>query len=59
MFPGQLIDGDPAQLLPQLLDEMIALGEKARCVSQALGGNGHRPEEAGKLIEDLIAGRRG
>lgn len=48
------LDGNPAELLPQLLDEMITLGEKARYVSQALGGNGHRPEKAAELIEDLI-----
>lgn len=57
MFSGQPIDGDPAQLLPELLDEMVALGEKARYVSQAFGGNGHRPEQASKLIEELIEGR--
>jgi hypothetical protein len=58
MFPEQLIDGDPAQLLPQLLDQLITLGETARYLSQALGGNGHRPEVAEKLIEELIAGER-
>ena len=56
---GQPIEGDPAQLLPQLLDEMIALGEKARYVSQALGGNGHRAGQAAELIEDLVKGNKG
>ena len=48
---------DPARLLPELLDRLIALGELAQRLSHALGGNGHRPEKAGELIEELINGR--
>ncbi len=44
---------DPAQMLPELLDQMIAVGETARQVSQALGGNGHRPEQLKEIIEYL------
>jgi len=55
---GQPLEGDLARLLPQLLDEMVRLGEKARYLSQVLGGNGHRPEKAAELI-DLIRGGHG
>ncbi len=48
---------DPTQLLPQLLDQLIALGDMARQLSQALGGNGHRPEKAAELIQELTKGR--
>jgi len=44
---------DPAELLSQLLDELIALGDIARRLNHALGGNGHRPGEARELIEKL------
>ncbi|GAI61663.1 unnamed protein product, partial [marine sediment metagenome] len=33
---------DPAQLLPQLLDQLEALGETAKQLKQALGSNGHQ-----------------
>ena len=48
-----MLSDDPAQLLPQLLDQLIALGDMARQISHALGGNGHRPEVARELIEEL------
>lgn len=41
---------DPAELITQLLYYQIALGDMAR---QALGGNGHMPELAAQLIEEL------
>ena len=47
-------EADPAQLLPQLLDQCIALGETAKQLSLALGGSGHRAGEAVKLIQELI-----
>jgi len=47
------ISDDPAQLLPQLLDRMIELGDMARELSRQLGGNGHRPEQVAQLIEEL------
>ena len=34
----------PAEL-PELLDQVIALGERARELKHALGGNGHRSEQ--------------
>jgi len=33
---------------------MVALGKVARHLSQALGGNGHRPGKGKKLINDLL-----
>ncbi len=44
---------DAAQLLPQLLDGMISLGQIAHELSQALGGNGHRPEQLKEIIRTL------
>jgi hypothetical protein len=40
--------------LPQLLDELIALGDVARQLNYALGGNGHRPDQTRELIEKLV-----
>ncbi len=45
---------DPAQLIPQLLDRMIELGDMARELSHQLGSNGHRPEQVAQLIEELV-----
>ena len=36
---------DPVQQLPDLIDQMIALGEMAQEIKCALGGNGHRAEQ--------------
>jgi len=47
---------DPVQLLPELLDRLVALGDMARQVSHALGGNGHRPDTTAALIEQLTKG---
>jgi len=44
---------DPALLLPEILDQMIALGKRAHQVSQALGGNGHRPEQLEEIMHYL------
>jgi len=49
--PPPVIDLD--RLLPELLDRLIALGEMASQISHALGGNGHRPKEVAKLIQEL------
>ena len=49
----QFSQDDPAELLPELLDRLIALGQMAQQLSHALGGNGHRPEQAAQLIEEL------
>ncbi|GAH60086.1 unnamed protein product, partial [marine sediment metagenome] len=44
------IDRDPAQLLPQLLDHLQALGELAKQISHAMGGNGHRAGELSSQV---------
>jgi hypothetical protein len=38
--------GDPQELLPQLLDQLVALGKTARALRLALRKDGHRPPEA-------------
>jgi len=43
-------ESDPATILPELLDRLIALGETARQISHALGNNSHRPDVAAELI---------
>ncbi len=45
---------DPAQLLPVLLDKMIDLGDWARQISHALGGNGHRPGKLQEIVQQLV-----
>ena len=47
---------DPAKLLPQLLDQLIALGQTAQQLRHALGGNGHRPEKISEVIQQLTEG---
>lgn len=47
---------DPAQLLPELLDLLVALGEMAGQIRAALGGNGHRPDKANELTRQLSRG---
>jgi len=44
-------------LLPELLDRLVVLGQLAEQLSHALGGNGHRPEKAAKLIQQLANDR--
>ena len=46
-------ESDPAQLLPDLLDQLIVLGEKAKELKQALGSNGHRAEKLAEIKELL------
>jgi len=48
-----LTEGEPDELLMQLLDQVLALGETARQIKEALGHNGDRPEKAKELIECL------
>ena len=51
-FNTQFALDDPAELLPQLLEQLVALGQMAQQLSQALGGNGHRLEQAAQVIEE-------
>ena len=39
-------ESNAATILPELLDRLIALGERARQISHALDNSGHRPEVA-------------
>jgi len=41
------------QLLPQLLDQMIALGKTAKELKQALGSNGHQADKLKEIREYL------
>jgi hypothetical protein len=43
-------ESNAATILPELLDRLIALGERARQISHALDNSGHRPEVAAALI---------
>jgi hypothetical protein len=36
---------DLAKLLPELLEQLIAVGEMAKQIRHALDANGHRPKE--------------
>jgi len=38
-------------LLPQLLDQLEALGETARQLKQALGSNGHKAEKLEEITQ--------
>ena len=53
MLPSQPIDGDPAKLLPQVLDQLVVLGDLARQISHSLGGNGHRAGAMKELVAIL------
>jgi len=55
--PRGYLEDDPAQLLPQLLDQLIAMGHMAQQLSEALGSNGDRPEQAAQLIQEMMNDR--
>ena len=48
-----IVDSDPTQLIPLLLDQLVILGDLARQISHALVGNGHRPEELAELVKQF------
>lgn len=50
------LEADPAQLLPRILDQLVALGQTAEQLRQVLGGNGHRPEKVFELAKQLLQG---
>ena len=50
------LESDPAKLLPQILDQLIALGQTAEQLRQVLGGNGHQPEKVFELTKQLLQG---
>lgn len=41
----------PKKQLPEILDEMIALGHLTEDFKHSLGGNGHWPERAFEAVE--------
>jgi archaellum component FlaC len=45
--------GQVAELIPQLLDRLIVLGDLARQIRHCLGDNGHRAEMTAELIKEL------
>ena len=47
------LQSDPLSLLPQLLNHLIELGDLAREINHAFGGNGHCPKGVAKLIRQL------
>ena len=44
-------------MIPEFLDRLAALGDFAKQISAALGGNGHRAEVAASLIKELADAR--
>ena len=55
-FDTNNFESDPAKLLPQLLDQLIALGQTAQQLRRALSGNGHRPEKLSEVAQQLAQG---
>ncbi len=49
-------ESDPALLVPQLLDQLIALGQTAQQIQQVLGSNGYQPEAVEKVREETADG---
>ena len=45
---------DTAQLIPELLDHLITLGEMAKEIRHALGGNGHRAEQLEEIRQYIL-----
>jgi len=55
---GAVTNGyDIANLLPELLDQLVVLGDLARQISQGLGGNGHRAEGVAEVLKSLEGDR--
>jgi len=50
---GAYPEDAPARLIPELLDRLAALGDLAKQVNLALGGNGYRAGEIQKILEGL------
>ena len=50
------LQSDPTKLLPQLLDQLIALGQTAQQLRHTLGGNGHQTEKIEELMKQLARG---
>ena len=50
------LESDPLNLIPRLLDQIIALGQTAQQLRRALSGNGHRPEKLSEVAQQLAQG---
>ena len=50
------LESDPAKILPQLLDQLISLGQTAQQLRRALSGNGHRPGKLSEVARQPIEG---
>ena len=50
------LESDPLNLIPRLLDQIIALGQTAQQLRRALSGNGHRPEKLSEAVQQLAQG---
>ena len=51
--PENYLEDDPTRLILELLDRLAELGDLAKQISHALGGNGHRKAEVASLIKEL------
>lgn len=49
-------ESDPIKILPQLLDQLIALGQTAQQLRQALDNNGHHPDKVADPIRQTLQG---
>ena len=52
------IGADPLELIPHLLSHLIKIGDLAREISHAMDCNGHKPDKAAELIQQLVSNRR-
>ncbi len=50
------LESDPLNLIPRLLDQIIALGQTAQQLRRVLSGNGHRPEKLSEAVQQLAQG---
>jgi len=50
------LESDPLNLIPRLLDQIIALGQTAQQLRHALSGNGRQPEKLSEIAKQLVEG---
>ena len=50
------LEPDPSTLLPQLIDQLIALGQTAQQLRCVLNGNGHKHEKLSEITNQLALG---
>ena len=49
-------ESDPLKLMPQLLDQLIALGQTAQQLRQALDSDGHHSDKVADLAKQTLEG---